>query len=167
MWLCMRGLLCDRMILETNRLIIRPFVMDDLLATHRILNQTFEDPNKAEYLHERALEERRSWLEWQILNQEWFERMHQPPYGDRAITLKADKQLIGAVGYVPCLAPFEQILGLGIPTQPCGRFTTEFGLFWVIDPKYQRLGYASEAAQAMVEQAFRQLRVKRIIATTE
>jgi len=40
-------------------------------------------------------------------------------------------------------------------------------LLWVIDPIHQRQGYATEAAQAMVEYAFKQLRVKRIIATTE
>jgi RimJ/RimL family protein N-acetyltransferase len=37
----------------------------------------------------------------------------------------------------------------------------------VIDPKYQRQGYATEAAQAMIEYAFKHLRVKRIIAETD
>jgi predicted acetyltransferase len=46
-------------------------------------------------------------------------------------------------------------------------YTTEFGLFWAIDPKHQRQGYATEAAQRMASYALKQLRVKRIVATTE
>jgi len=41
------------------------------------------------------------------------------------------------------------------------------GLFWAIDPEHQRHGYAAEAAQALIDFAFQQLRVKRLIATTE
>jgi RimJ/RimL family protein N-acetyltransferase len=131
------------MILETSRLLIRPFVMNDLLVIHRIGNQTFGDPSKAEHLPEAALEERRSWLEWQILSYEWFSRLRQPPYGDRAIALKTPNQVIGSIGYVPLLMPFEQIPEFGPANQHRACFTTEFGLFWAIDPKYQRQGYAT------------------------
>ena len=155
------------MILQTSRLLIRPFVRDDLLAIHRILSLAFGDPSMAEHLPESALEKRRSWLEWQVLSQEWHARLRQPPYGDRAITLKTSGQVIGSIGYVPCLNPFEQIPELRSSPNPIGHCTTEFGLFWAIDPKHQRQGYASEAAQAMVEFAFKQLRLKRVIATTE
>jgi RimJ/RimL family protein N-acetyltransferase len=154
------------LILETSRLIIRPFVRDDLQSIHRILNETFGDPSKAEYLPEDRLEERRLWLEWQVLNDEWFPKLHQPPYGDRAITLKSSG-LIGSIGYVPCFDSFEQIPELSYSSQSSPYNTTEFGLFWVLDPKHQKQGYATEAAKAMVEYAFKQLRVKRIIATTE
>jgi [ribosomal protein S5]-alanine N-acetyltransferase len=44
---------------------------------------------------------------------------------------------------------------------------TEMGLFWAIDPEQQRQGYATEAAQALIDFAFQQLRVKRLIATAE
>ena len=155
------------MILETSRLIIRPFVRDDLIVIHRILNETFGDPNKTEYLPADKLDERRSWLEWQLLNQEWFPKLHQPPYGDLAISLKSSNQVIGSIGYVPCLDSFEQIPEISEASPPSGYNTTEFGLFWVIDPKHQRQGYATEAAQAMIDNAFKQLRVKRVIATTE
>ena len=43
----------------------------------------------------------------------------------------------------------------------------EMGLFWAIDPQHQRHGYATEAAQALIDFAFQQLRAKRLIATTE
>ena len=155
------------MILETSRLIIRPFVRGDLVAIHRILCQAFGDASVPEYLPESALEERRSWLEWQVLSYGQFSRLRQPPYGDRAITMKTSGQVIGSIGYVPCLSPSEQIPELATAPSPARHYTTEFGLFWAVDPKYQGQDYASESAQAMIEFAFKHLRLKRIIATTE
>ncbi len=93
--------------------------------------------------------------------------MRQPPYGDRAVNLKKGNQVIGAVGYVPCLAPFEQIPELRGASQPSGYCTTEFGLFYAVEPEYQRRGYATEAARAMLDYAFKQLHVKRVIAMTD
>ena len=93
--------------------------------------------------------------------------MHQPPYGDRAIVLKANGEVIGSVGYVPCLNPFDQIPELRSSSEPSGHYTTEFGMFWAIDPKHQRQGYATEAARAMIVHAFGELRLKRVIATTD
>jgi RimJ/RimL family protein N-acetyltransferase len=153
---------------------------------------TFGDGSKIN--DEAALNERRSWLEWSRLSAEWLPKMFQPPYGDRAVVLKGRNAVIGAVGLVPCLDVFEQIPGLsrGSTTTGvealAGRFApstirlkprlpndtgpsvyrvAEIGLFWAIDPDQQRQGYATEAAQALIEFAFQQLRVKRLIATTE
>ncbi len=151
--------------IETNRLVIRSFVSDDLPVIHRILDQTFGDGSKKE--DQAALQERRSWLQWSILNQEWLPKLHQPPYGDRAIILKSTGELIGSVGYVPLLDVYGQIPEMTNSTSSSGYNTPEFGLFWVIEPYYQRQGYATEAAQAMIGYAFQQLRIKRIIATTE
>ena len=53
--------------LETGRLLIRPFNSGDLLAIHRIFKKTFGDGT--EISDKAALEERGSWLRWQILNQ--------------------------------------------------------------------------------------------------
>jgi ribosomal-protein-alanine N-acetyltransferase len=150
---------------ETQRLIIRPFGLDDLPDIHRILDQTFGDGSKVD--DKSALLERQSWLQWSILNQEWLPKLHQLPYGDRAITLKTSNALIGSVGYVPLLDAYEQIPELRAAAAASGYNTPEVGLFWVIDPDQQRQGYATEAAQAMIDYAFKQLRLKRIIATTE
>ena len=155
----------DSQSLETKRLIIRTFTLDDVSAYHRIFEQGFNDGSLAN--DKNALAERQSWMQWSILSQEWFPRLHQPPYGERAIELKTTGEMIGGVGYVPCLNIFEQIPELRHTDSPGGYYTTEFGLFWVIDPKHQRQGYATEAAQAMIKNAFTQLRLKRIIATTE
>ncbi len=164
-------------ILETSRLIIRPFAPDDLRAIHRILEQTFGDGSKI--ADEEAMNERRSWLEWSRLSAEWLPRMFQPPYGDRAVVLKRTNEVIGAVGLVPCFDVFEQIPGLGRGGPPSAATrapalsadrayrVAEVGLFWAIDPEHQRQGCATEAAQALIDFAFQQLRVKRLIATTE
>jgi len=149
-------------VIGTDRLIIRAFVLDDLPVIHRILNQTFEVDGQAV-----PLEERRSWLQWSMLNQEWFPKLHQPPYGDRAITLKSTGEVIGSVGYVPLLDVYEQIPELCNSSTPGPYTTAEVGLFWVIDPAHQQQGYATEAAQAMIDNAFKQMRLKRIIAATE
>jgi len=151
--------------IETTRLEIRPFEIDDLPTIHRILDQTFGSGDKID--DQIALQERRSWLEWSILNQKWFLHLHQPPYGDRAIFLKSTQVLIGSIGYVPLLDVYEQIPEFSTNQHSGGFATTEFGLFWVIDPYYQRNGYATEAARAMIAYAFKELRLKRILATTE
>jgi RimJ/RimL family protein N-acetyltransferase len=152
-------------ILETPRLIIRPFASDDLHAIHRILDLTFGDGSKIDDEH--ALNERREWLEWSRLSAEWLPKMFQPPYGDRAVVLKSTNEVIGAVGLVPCFDVFEQIPGLERSGPPSTQRVTEMGLFWAIDPGQQRRGYATEAAQALIDFAFQQLRVKHLIATTE
>jgi RimJ/RimL family protein N-acetyltransferase len=153
------------MVLETPRLMIRSFTLEDTPIIHRILDQTFGDGTRS--ADPAALDERRSWVEWSMLSQEWLPNMHQPPYSDRAVVLKATNMLIGAVGYVPCLAPFEQFPALRASAQPGGFATPEVGLFWAIDPEQQRRGYATEAAQALIRHAFTDMRLKRIIATTE
>ncbi|NTU62067.1 MAG: GNAT family N-acetyltransferase [Chloroflexi bacterium] len=152
-------------VLETPRLIIRAFQPDDLHAIHRILDLTFGDGSKIGDEH--ALNERHEWLEWSRLSAEWLPKMLQPPYGDRAVVLKRTDAVIGAVGLVPCFDVFEQIPGLERGGPPSAYRVAEIGLFWAIDPDQQRQGYATEAAQALIDFAFQQLRVKRLIATTE
>jgi [ribosomal protein S5]-alanine N-acetyltransferase len=152
-------------ILETSRLIIRAFQPADLHAIHRILDLTFGDGSKI--ADEEALNERRSWLEWSRLSAEWLPKLFQPPYGDRAVVLKSTNTVIGAAGLVPCCDVFEQIPGLSRGEPPSACRVAEVGLFWAIDPEQQRQGYATEAAQALIDFAFQQLRVKRLIATTE
>jgi RimJ/RimL family protein N-acetyltransferase len=151
--------------IETKRLVIRTFILDDLPAIHRILDQTFGDGSQVD--DQAALQERQSWLQWSILSQEWLPKLYQPPYGDQAIILKPTGTVIGSVGYVPLLMPFEQIPELRASISASRYNTTEFGLFWVIDLAYQRQGYATEAVQALIVPAFKQMGLKRIIATTE
>jgi RimJ/RimL family protein N-acetyltransferase len=154
--------------LETARLVIRPFTMEDLPDVCRLLDVELGDAGLWTGKTE-ALAERSQWLQWTVLNYGQLAKLHQPPYGDRAVVLKPTGQLIGSCGFVPCLNAFEQLPSLaGGDTPPGpGRNLAEFGLFYAISPAHQRRGYATEAAQALVDYAFQDLNLKRVVATTE
>jgi RimJ/RimL family protein N-acetyltransferase len=153
--------------LETARLIIRPFTLGDLDALHQLLDVELSD---ADFGTEGAQsrDERREWLDWAVLNYDQLAKMYQPPYGDRAIELKQTGQLIGAVGYVPCMMPFGQLpaFAAGLDEATRRRSTCELGLYYAMSPAHQRQGYTSEAAAAMVEYAFRNMGLRRVVATT-
>jgi RimJ/RimL family protein N-acetyltransferase len=152
--------------LETARLLIRTFVPDDAPAIHCVLDRAFGDGSRA--ADPAALDERRSWVEWNILNGRWHAALGHPPYGELAVVRKEGQTLVGAVSYVPCLDRFGQLPGLGRPDQPSPvRATPEVGLFWAIDPPHQNHGYATEAARAPIEHAFDVLDLARLVATTE
>lgn len=153
--------------LETERLLIRPFVMEDLADVYQLLDVDLVEADLGSDKREN-LAERREWLAWSVLNYVQLAKLYQPPYGDRAVVLKSTGQLIGACGYVPCLMPFEQMPNFSYGEKPAGAglTATEFGLFYAISPTHQRRGYASEAAQALIDYAFQELRLKRVIATT-
>jgi RimJ/RimL family protein N-acetyltransferase len=116
-----------------------------------------------------SLEDRKQWLQWTVLNYDQLARLYQPPYGERAIELKSSGALIGSVGFVPCLNPFTQIPALAASDAngPARFNTTDFGMFWAFSPAYQRQGYATEAAGAMVAYALGSLHLNRVIATTD
>ena len=154
--------------LETTRLMIRPFVMEDLIDVHSL----FDIELNTDDLHTEIMDtmkERAEWLEWSVLNYTQLAKLYQPPYGDRAIVRKETGKLIGSCGYVPCLMPFEQVPNFSYysASGKVGHATPEFGLFYAISPSQQRQGYASEAAQALVDYAFQHLDLKRVIATTD
>jgi RimJ/RimL family protein N-acetyltransferase len=155
-------------VLETPRLMVRPFVMEDLADAHRLFDAELSGMDLTDDAGA-SLEERARWLQWSVLNYEHLARLHQPPYGDRAIVLREPVALIGSVGFVPCLMPFEQLPYFARGDEPAslGRSSPELGLFWAVSPAHQRQGYATEAARAMVDYAFQQLRLRRVVATTE
>jgi [ribosomal protein S5]-alanine N-acetyltransferase len=154
--------------LVTTRLVIRPFEPGDLTAAHQLLDVEM-DPAVLHSEKMDSLAARAEWLEWARRSPAQLALLNQPPYGDRAIMLRSSGELVGACGFVPCLSHFEQVPGFGERVLPPGesRVTPEFGLFWAISPAYQRQGYASEAAQALVDYAFDNLHLRRVIAETD
>ncbi len=156
----------ETLILETERLLIRPFLPGDLEAAHRILDIELGEVNLGSE-GAKSPSDRREWLEWSMLSYRQLEALYQPPYGDRAVALKAAGEgsgsVIGVVGFVPSFGPFGQLPSFGGQRS---HNTPEFGLFYVISPRYQRQGYAAEAVQAMIQYAFNVLDLARIIATT-
>ncbi len=151
--------------LQTDRLVIRPFCADDLEAAFRILDVELADANTGTD-GAQSREQRRAWLEWSVMNYEQLAYMHQPPLGDRAIELRSSGELIGACGYNPALGPYALLPGFAAGAGDPRRFTLEIGLYWAISPAHQRQGYASEAARALIDYAFAQLNLQRIVATT-
>lgn len=113
---------------------------------------------------ERLLEgDQGRWLEWTQLGYEQLAALHQPPYGERAIELRAGG-VAGLVGLVPSLGPF----GL-LPSWPGAGplHRPEVGLYWIVAPEHRGRGIAAEAAAALVAHAFAELRLARVVATTE
>jgi [ribosomal protein S5]-alanine N-acetyltransferase len=151
--------------LPTSRLLVRRFAMDDLERIHHILDVELCNAELGtEGVH--TLQSRHEWLDWTIRNYEQLARLNQPPYGDRAIVLAGTTELIGACGFVPCLAPFAQLPSWAAAATARRLSTTEIGLFYAISPRHQRHGYATEAARAMIRVAFDDLHLRRVVATT-
>ena len=143
--------------LETDRLIIRAFTLEDADAYSRLLDAAFGADSYG------SPDARRVMFEYQVAADAGLALLHQPPYGDRAIVLRSSGEIVGSVGFAPCLMPFGQLPSF----EPTTRFTSEIGLFWALFPDRQDHGYATEAATAMVAYAFAELRLRRIVATTE
>jgi RimJ/RimL family protein N-acetyltransferase len=143
--------------LETERLIIRAFVLEDADTVSRLMDAAFGAGAHG------SADEKRVMFEYAVAADAGHALLHQPPYGDRAIVKRDSNQLIGAIGFAPCLMPFGQLPSF----EPTTRFTSEIGLFWALFPEHWGHGYATEAAAAMIVYAFDQLRLRRIVATTE
>src|SRR5438067_2281083 len=97
--------------LETERLLIRAFTMEDLDAIHHILDIELLT---ADFGSEQARthQERERWLQWTEWSYEELAKLYQPPYGDRAVVLKPTQRVIGACGFVPSMGPFGQLPSL-------------------------------------------------------
>jgi RimJ/RimL family protein N-acetyltransferase len=149
--------------LETQRLTIRALAQDDDLACHRLhVDIGWADPSLSDVVNRQR---RGEWIDWTIRGYKQLDQLKQPPYGERAVVLKASGGFIGLVGLVPLLAPFGQLPAFGGKRD--ARFSAEVGLFWAIAPDAQRMGYASEAARALVAFALEQLKLVRVLAGTE
>ena len=145
-------------VLETERLLIRPFALDDLEACH----QLFDVEARTEV---QSLAERQRWLEWSVMNYDELVKLDQPPYGDQAVVLRSTGKLVGSVGLVPYIAPFGLLPSFGDVAG--SRSTPEVGLFWALSFEGRGHGYATEAARALIDYAFNVLNLRRIIATTD
>jgi [ribosomal protein S5]-alanine N-acetyltransferase len=133
--------------IATARCAIRELTPADRPAVERVLGPGRED-----------------WLEWTVRSYTRLAELHQPPYGERALTLRATGEVIGLVGFVPSLGPFGQLLRW----TPAGEgMRPEVGLFYSIDLTYRGQGYATEAARALIDYGFDHLHLARIVATTD
>jgi RimJ/RimL family protein N-acetyltransferase len=139
-------------IFETERLVVRPFRLDDAGEVGFLFPEQVPDREKAE------------WLQWISQNHIMLERLGQAPYGDRAVCLKDGGELVGSVGVVPYVAEFERLPIFGGRRPSFAR--AEVGLFWTIRPEHRNQGYATEAAAGLIGQLFERLHLKQVIAAT-
>ncbi len=133
--------------LESARLTVRELVAADRPAVEEVIGG-----------------DRERWLRWTALGYEQLAELRQPPYGERGVVLRESGRLVGLVGLVPALGPF----GL-LPSwpEPGPRHRPEVGLYWAVAPPHRGRGVASEAAGLLVAHAFAELRLARVVATTE
>jgi [ribosomal protein S5]-alanine N-acetyltransferase len=149
----------DAIMIETDRLLIRPYTPADLEPRHLLMQQAFESADTPD--------DTRAWLDWTVRGYRELARLYQPPYGDYAVVLKASDAVIGSVGLVPCVVPWGALNSRPDTADKQYLNTTEMGLFWAVLPAHQRQGYALEAARALAGFAFHKLALRRLVAMTE
>ncbi len=135
-------------ILETQRLVLRPHTMDDLLPLHQLLDHP--DVWQFDPGFPRSIEERHDWLVY---------RTYELPMvgvGCFGVQLKKTKTLIGRCGLEVYL---EDVVN-----HDDGPYNTfEVELYYHFGRDYWGQGYATEAALAVVQHAFQDLKLRRLV----
>jgi RimJ/RimL family protein N-acetyltransferase len=123
-------------IVVSARLYIRPFVLDDEPIVNARLDS---DPRQMEFTGSvKTVDETREALRKQI---EWTQN-HPRRCGKWAVVLREDDSIIGWCALVP------------LPGRP-----DDIEVGYIISPLFWGQGFATEAAAALVEYAFRELRL--------
>jgi RimJ/RimL family protein N-acetyltransferase len=134
--------------LETKRLLLRPFTMDDVDAAYEVL-EGHPDVWKYDPGYARTWEQRAG-----IIHQ--YTIMNAPDdVGTLAVTLRESGQLIGYVGLQLYVLPSEPLA------------TAEVELFYKLGRTYWGQGYAAEACREMIRFAFEEMRLARIVTVTD
>jgi RimJ/RimL family protein N-acetyltransferase len=149
-------------ILETERLQIRPFTLNDLDAAHQLLDQDLQWSGP-----DFTREQRRARLQFHIDLAHWVDM--GALFGDRALILNETGQLIGMAGFRPwVLSPETRTLfGVDFWGETPAFTTMELGIGYALHSGQRQRGYATEAASALVNYAFREIKVRRVIAVTD
>ena len=134
-------------VLQTERLILRPFTMNDLNEAFAVL-EGHPDVWRYDPGRQRTLEERRDALQYRIWEYE------NKGISCLAITLKETGKLVGYAGLQLYL--FEQ----------GERTTPEVELFYKLGRYFWGKGYALEACAEVVRYAFEQLKLPRLVTWT-
>lgn len=151
--------------LETERLLIRKLTTSDLEESAEILSDEFDyyggSLEKNENIKKR--------LEWLILLSNWDSAGGL--FGDRAIVLKENKALIGMCGIDPWVWS-TQVKKYVAPLfqdnpEETKFLTLEFELGYALKEQYRGQGYATEAVLQLIEFAFKEKKVRRIMARTD
>ena len=152
--------------LQTKRLLIRRFSIDDLETVHQIL-----DPEMQWDGANVSLEQRRQDLQYNIKLAEWNDGSRL--FGYRGIFLKVAEHLVGLCGFHPWLwTPSQKALFwpelFRVPetADEYAHASFELSILYGLSNKHRGQGYATEAANALMKYAFDTLQVKRVFADT-
>jgi [ribosomal protein S5]-alanine N-acetyltransferase len=130
--------------IETERLLIRPFTLDDIDAAYAIF-EGHADVWKFDPGYQRTHEQRAA------LIHKYAEGNEQDGCGTLAITLKDTGALLGYVGLQLYVLPREPLA------------TPEVELYYKLGRAYWGQGYATEACRALIRFAFDEMRLARIV----
>jgi [ribosomal protein S5]-alanine N-acetyltransferase len=134
-------------VLETERLILRPFVETDIRAAFELF-ETHPDVYRFDPGFPRTLEQRAAIVRRHIAdNQEDGE-------GTLAVTLKEGGRLVGQAGLQLYLLPWRPF---AVP---------EVELYYKLGRTYWNAGYAWEACQALIHYAFEEIHLLRLVTVT-
>ncbi len=127
-------------ILETDRLLLRRLVMDDLDALYKL----YSDPDVRRYFPEGVLDHKETQEEL-----EWFLNGHpkHPELGLWATIQKSSGKFIGRCGLLPWTIE--------------GRHEVEIA--YLLDKEFWGQGFASEGALAIRDYAFKKLGLQRLV----
>ena len=136
----MKEVQAPKMILETERLILRHLCLEDLDALFGL----YSDPEIRQYFPEGTLSysDTKAELEWHMNGHPAF-----PELGLWATVLKETNEFIGRCGLLPWKIEERQ----------------EVEVAYLLDKKFWGQGLATEAALAIVQYAFEQLNLSRLI----
>jgi RimJ/RimL family protein N-acetyltransferase len=143
-------------VLTTERLVIRPFAMDDLEVAHRLLDVDLDWSG--------TREEREAWLRFSIrMSEKW----NNPPAGYRAIALADGGEVIGKCGYSVFLLSADERSLFGRSSRDAWRGSSlAFGLGYGLFRRFRGQGFAVEAVRALIAHAFEVLEVDALWART-
>jgi ribosomal-protein-alanine N-acetyltransferase len=146
-------------VLETERLIIRPLVMDDLDA----LATLYADPVVRQFFPEGTLTETETRQEL-----EWIIDVYYGRYGFGlwATVHKETDTLIGRCGLLPWRVVSPRTAGLALDhadEYPDVQAQYEVELAYLLGRAYWGQGLGTEAATAIVNEGFERLRLERLI----
>jgi [ribosomal protein S5]-alanine N-acetyltransferase len=150
-------------ILETERLRIRPYTMDDFDQIYN-LNVQIGWVNEKETVVAQREHQRQS-LQWQVQNYWGLASIRQPPTGDRLVEFKESGEFVGACGINHAWLPMRQLPSFG--GQEKSKAQAEVSLMWKVLPALWGNGYATEVAKALIAVLFKQGNLRRVVATTE
>ena len=137
---------------ETQRLKLRPFVLEDAESTYR---EIYSDPEVVRYYSRRGVhsdvEQTRQYIAASLAS--WSD----PPLGRWAVVRLADGHLIGQIHLTPWVCDVPELLGTE-------HATVEVELAFAFGRSWWSAGYATEACRALIDYAFNELRLGRLVA---